>query len=67
MNSLAIQGTSNTCSNYLIYRIAGRVIGGDVHYLMEVPSPKFSSALDDDIGEDEEKNEVIRCILYNDH
>jgi ankyrin repeat protein len=48
-------------------RNQGRNIGGDVHYLMEVPSPKFSSALGDDIGEDEEKNEIIRCILYNDH
>lgn len=42
-------------------------MGSDVHYLMEVPSPKFSSALGEDIGEDEEKNEIIRCILYNDH
>jgi hypothetical protein len=33
---------------------------------MEIPSPKFSSALGDDIGEDEEKNEIIRSILYND-
>lgn len=32
-----------------------------------MPSPKFSSALGDDIGEDEEKNEIIRSILYSDH
>ena len=42
-------------------------MGHDVHYLMDVPSPKFSSALGEDAEEDEEKNEIIRCLLHNDH
>lgn len=41
-------------------------LGADVHFLIDIPSPKFSSALGDDIGEDEEKNEIIRCILNSD-
>ena len=33
---------------------------------MDVPSPKFSSALGDMEDEDDEKNELIRSILHND-
>jgi hypothetical protein len=31
-----------------------QALGTDIHYLVDVPSPKFSSALGDDIGADEE-------------
>ena len=39
------------------------------HYYLDVPSPKFSSNRggDDNIDEDEEKNEIIRCIMHNDY
>jgi len=41
-----------------------KVYGGDIHYV-EVPSPMFSnSALGED---DEDRNEITRCILFNDH
>jgi ankyrin repeat protein len=33
---------------------------------MDVPSPRFSSAMGDDFEEDE-KSEIIRCILHNDN
>mmetsp|Transcript_31987 Transcript_31987/g.31286 ORF Transcript_31987/g.31286 Transcript_31987/m.31286 type:complete len:181 (-) Transcript_31987:186-728(-) len=42
-------------------------MGTDIHFLIDVPSPRFSSAFGDDINEDEEKNEIIRCILSNSH
>ncbi len=40
----------------------------DVHYLLDVPSPRFSSMIGggDDEGEDDEKVEIIRCIVHND-
>lgn len=39
----------------------------DAHY-MDVPSPRFSSVMGgEDVEEDEEKNEIIRCILHHDH
>jgi len=33
---------------------------------MDVPSPRFSSAMGEEIGEDEEINEIISCIIHND-
>lgn len=33
---------------------------------MDMPSPRFSSAFGDEIGDEEEKNEIIRSILHND-
>ena len=39
----------------------------EAHYI-DVPSPKFSSVMGgEDVDEDEEKNEIIRCILHHDH
>jgi hypothetical protein len=38
--------------------------GADMHYLRDIPSPRFSSNLGEDVEEDEEKNEIIRCILH---
>lgn len=40
----------------------------DVHYLIDVPSPRFSSVVNggDEEGEDDEKVEIIRCIVHND-
>lgn len=32
---------------------------------MEVPSPRFSSVVGDEVENDEEINEIIRCILHN--
>jgi ankyrin repeat protein len=40
---------------------------GENHYLMDVPSPRFSSAMGDDFGDEDEKSEIIRCILHNDN
>ncbi len=40
--------------------------GADVHYLMDLPSPKFSSAMGE-VEEDEERNEIIRCILHHEN
>ena len=53
-------GISSIHSNNDIQPMAG----ADVHYLMDVPSPRFSSNIGDDVEEDEEKNEIIRCILH---
>jgi hypothetical protein len=33
---------------------------------MDVPSPKFSSAVGEDVENEEENNEIISCILHND-
>lgn len=37
----------------------------DFHYLMDVPSPKFSSVIGDE--DDDERTEIIRCLLHQDY
>ncbi len=35
------------------------------HYIMDVPSPKFSSVIGEDEADDE-RAEIIRCLLEHD-